>query len=299
MISKRQAEVSFRRFTVESVEGSSRSGGFTLIELLVVIAIIAILAALLLPSLANAKKEAQETNCKSNLRQLLIAWTIYAGDNRDLLAQNVASDDSQFAGTPTDPLAQPGQPYASWVLGDISVSTEATNADFLKHGLLWQYSGSAGIYKCPADLKVGANGVPTVRSYSMNSWMNGILPWPVSIPCVTFTKLSGITALPTTMAMVFTEESPVTINDGYWAQDLDSRTQWIDCPGFFHINSCGLSFADSHAEIRTWTDRAIFNLKTPGGTSGFPAQPPPGQPVSQQDLPWIQSRCTIQVRNIP
>jgi prepilin-type N-terminal cleavage/methylation domain-containing protein/prepilin-type processing-associated H-X9-DG protein len=72
--------------------------GFTLIELLVVIALIAILAALLFPVFAGVREEARSATCASNMRQLAIAWRMYADDHDETFPLTVAhgSPDSRF-----------------------------------------------------------------------------------------------------------------------------------------------------------------------------------------------------------
>src|ERR1039457_6742674 len=61
-----------------------KTKGFTLIELLVVIAIIAILAAILFPVFSRARARAQQTACLSNMKQIVLAWTMYASECNDV-----------------------------------------------------------------------------------------------------------------------------------------------------------------------------------------------------------------------
>src|SRR5437868_13792346 len=141
--------------------------GFTLIELLVVIAIIAILAAMLLPSLSKAKLKAQGIQCMNNHRQLCLAWRMYAEDSRDVLVY--ASQDFKLQ---LDKYA-----WANDIMNFNPANQANWNIDAdITQRPLWPYNKNAGIYRCPADhsaVIVGGVSKPRVRTMSMNLFVGG------------------------------------------------------------------------------------------------------------------------------
>ena len=227
------------RYSRESDSPGAWRTGFTLIELLVVIAIIAILAGMLLPSLAKAKAKGQGITCLNNNKQLMLAWYLYKEDNNDTLVQNYVLKTEN-----------------SWIQNNIASLPGATNEADIKNGKLFKYNTQIKIYKCPSEPAYKINGKPynRVRSYSMNGRMNSDV---TSVNDVNrypdFRKFSDIKRPPPVKAFVFIEENPVTIDDGYFAVRIEQNI-WQNSPAFRHNNGTVLSFADGHSEFWKWLE---------------------------------------------
>jgi hypothetical protein len=194
---------------------------------------------------------------------------------------------------------QSGGVSAQWCPGNmqqtLSSATYYWETNCIKAGMIYPYIQSIIPYHCPTDqyhdgAPARLNGVPTPfheRSYSMNCWMNpanwylgGTPP-----PYLRYQKLSQIVRPGPSMAWVFIEESPLSIDDGYF-DILPTGTEWVNAPAVSHGQSSVLTFADGHSEWKKWTDPALIqNTGANGDGSNF-------QEDSPADLNWLQQRTT-------
>ncbi len=173
---------------------TSRGGAFTLIELLVVIAIIAILAALLLPALAQAKEKALRTNCVSNLKQIGIGITMYTDDNRLMASVKFKDANSWY-------------PYE---MMRVSPPQNITMGPY-DLGLLWASKDVSNpkVFYCPSNKK-GATD-----NFTYEHFVSATTPWPFGAAATDDNVRSGYSYFPQS-----TQLEVVSVPGGVGSQKL-------------------------------------------------------------------------------
>jgi prepilin-type N-terminal cleavage/methylation domain-containing protein/prepilin-type processing-associated H-X9-DG protein len=254
----------------KSIKGHRRSRGFTLIELLVVIAIIAVLMGILMPALSRVREQGKRATCLSNLKQLTVAWIMYADDNDDNL---VNGDTGEYS------IHQNETP---WVLRDWERDmTKLEKEQAVKDGALFPYAQELKLYKCPTvERKVMdsyGHASPPVRTYSICDSMN-CKDWPNM----------GATMIKQRMKIKNAAYRGVFVDDGGtifsalggWTVYTNQWTWW-DPPPVRHGDGTTFSFADGHSEYHKWKDPRTIEFGKRFPPSAFS----PDQ-TGNEDLVW-------------
>jgi prepilin-type N-terminal cleavage/methylation domain-containing protein/prepilin-type processing-associated H-X9-DG protein len=219
------------RFTFHA----SRAAAFTLIELLVVIAIIAILAAMLLPTLIRSKDSAQRIKCVSNLRQLGIAGHLYWDDNNGACFR--------YKGNTND-----GQ--ILWC-GWLSDGAEGERTFDITQGVLFPYLRGRGVELCPglnnflSQFKLKATGM--AYGYGYNFYLSA----PQNKPAVNTGKIIRPAGL-----ALFADAAQINdfLDPASSSNPMLEEFFWVDTNAsypnghFRHAQRASVVFCDGHVD---------------------------------------------------
>jgi prepilin-type N-terminal cleavage/methylation domain-containing protein len=245
-----------------SRRAASEVAAFTLVELLVVIAIIAILAAMLLPTLSKAKAQAQAVQCLNNLKQLQLAHFTYTDDNAGYMPLNYDSSDSS---------PNPASGTNSWVLGEVRAYSR--DSDII-NGTLLPYTKGLGIYKCPSDASIATvDLIPRNRSYSLEAYIAMVSP-TVPHPLKRYAQI-----VTNSQVFTFIDENQGSIEDGNFGLDRAPAPGWLNLPADRHFQGAGLAFADGHVLRQKWLWHKVW--------AGY--EQPAANALDAQDLLTLQN----------
>ncbi len=249
-----------------------KTRAFTLIELLVVIAIIAVLMAILMPSLNIARQQARSINCRSNVRTLTLAWLMYKDDNDGkLVGANTPSDNSNHW------VRMPANPENSSV---------EEKKEYIKQGLLWSYVKKIDVYRCKSDRRKNSPWHKNAyRTYSISGGLNGLGQDGSGFGAHHILRYSEIKQ-PTTKYVFLAECDKRGYNMNSWVLN-PSKPEWVDPFGIWHSkNSNTLSWADGHVSMQRWGSKGLieWNLKALHEPQNFSFYRTPADDEEREEL---------------
>jgi prepilin-type N-terminal cleavage/methylation domain-containing protein/prepilin-type processing-associated H-X9-DG protein len=246
----------------------TRRQGFTLIELLVVIAIIAVLMAILMPTLNRAREQGRRAVCLNHMKSLTLCWIMYADENDD----RIVNGEAYWAPT-ADPAAPiptggPHQGERYWVGNDcasgfgqgeqrpLEVQIEAIRA-----GALFPYAKDEKVYRCPTGIR------GEMRTYSTAYGMNGCFDAAgtysgtagvrVGRTVLMVKRRSEISVPAPAYRLVFVDEGRIS-PDSYAVHY--TLAQWWDPPFVRHANGTNVAFADGHSAYWKYTGKETIEV---------------------------------------
>jgi prepilin-type N-terminal cleavage/methylation domain-containing protein len=234
---------------------------FTLVELLVVIAIIALLMAILMPALNRARELGRRTVCMGNLKQLALAWVMYADENDGDLVDGLAGHDD--GATPAA--------IIGWVGKVNPANNNRTQISCIKDGTLWDYAKNPKVFRCPAG-QVGH-----MLTYSIVDSMNGVPRPKAQADQVWANNRGDLTK--TNEKIVFIDEgkvrSIVTDKNNPSYRVWYDQGKWGSPPPIRHRDGATVSFADAHSVHWKWKGQDTIDFgrndtqdATPSSTEG-------------------------------
>ena len=247
-----------------------RKKGFTLIELLVVIAIIALLLAIIMPSLNRVKEAGKRSVCLNNVKSLALGMIMYTDAN-----------DSRFpyALTSTNGWLQRvvGYPYDPWR------ADEELQLDAIRGGLLYPYVETTDVYRCPVALE------NEFRTYSMTHALNG---WDGVGPAYGGKVLTKISQVNIPAVRIMFLDDYIYDWDACWMVFNDRHSWWNSVPIRHGSGGNVFSFVDGHSDFYSWSDPRTIELGEKCAEANSPEAslfPTLQSPTpNNEDLIWAQ-----------
>lgn len=229
----------------------SKQKAFTLIELLVVIAIIAILMAILMPALNRAKEQGKRATCLNNLKQLTLAWILYADDNDDKLVCGDTQEYTAMYNNPSLPFNESHYNEKAWVLRDWdSGMSIQQKKSAIVNGALYPYCQDIKLYRCPT-VRIQEGILRTyavVDSMNCKGWTDrSDMPGSVMLK-----RRHEIRNAP--YRFVFLDDGGAGLAHlGGWTVYVQQE-RWWDPPPIRHGDGTNFSYADGSSGYVKWKD---------------------------------------------